>query len=560
MQHLDEAERRYLKKHLIAYIGNKRGLQGFLAGAFGEMFPGASARGRVFLDPFAGSGAVTRLARVLGFAVRANDWERYAYLLNFAHLCVEASELPRLYRPWGGLAGVLEHLNALTAPPPGQAYISRHYAPVRTDRADYRTERLFYTRENALRIDAVRSRIEELYPGEQRGSARKEKALLLASLLYQCATHTNTSGVFKACHKGFGGHGADALGRIMAPVRLEPPVLIRGDSPAEAFCLEAHDFVRGRSGDLCYLDPPYNQHQYGSNYHLLNSVALWDRPPVSGARGADGRLLHKAGIRRDWTDTRSAYCYRHTAPGALQSLLEAIDAPYLALSYNTDGIIPFDQLVELLSVQGRLRVLSNGYVAYRGGRQSIRRRSHTVELLLIVDRNGRTRSPDRRRIARALALKRALQALQASYVPERVQAAFPQSGRRAGMLQAPGLRLPMPELYRFSPDAAESLQSLGTGQLQGLCRRLKPCACGDGEEEIDVLLSLTRAAPHDRSRLERQRRILRLLRKFAHRKYQDQFLRTLSRLKEAAAAETDLQPLRSGLETLEELAWRRFKG
>ena len=75
-----------------------------------------------------------------------------------------------------------------------RAYISRHYAPRSTEKADWRTERLFYTRENALIIDAVRERIEEMYPGTPEGAAFREKAVLIAALLYQAATHTNTSG------------------------------------------------------------------------------------------------------------------------------------------------------------------------------------------------------------------------------------------------------------------------------------------------------------------------------------------------------------------------------
>ena len=77
------------------------------------------------------------------------------------------------------------------------------------------------------------------------------------------------------------------------------------------------EFLAGRSADICYLDPPYAVHQYGSNYFMLNTIARWDRPPVSEERGPDGRLRQKAGIRADWKRTRSAFCYRDTAAAAL---------------------------------------------------------------------------------------------------------------------------------------------------------------------------------------------------------------------------------------------------
>ena len=385
-------EHPYLQDQLIAYIGNKRALQPFLAGVFSRLVrPGA-----VFLDPFAGSGAVSRLARWLGCRVLANDWEPYAYVLNFASLCVGPSEVEGLFR--GAARALLAELNSLGAP--RREYVARHYAPRSTAAADYRTERLFYTRENALAIDAMRERLEELYPGFQPADPedRKRKYLLLASLLYGASTHVNTSGVFKACHKGFGGHGRDALGRILAPIRLRLPELLDGP-PAEAGCQEAADFARGRPADLCYLDPPYNQHQYGSNYHLLNTIALWDRPAVSEERRADGSLRRKAGIREDWVRTRSAYCYRASAAAALAGLLEAVDARYLVLSYSTEGLIPFEELEALLEAQGELELYGSGYVKYRGGRQSISRQVHNVELALVLDRgrSGSAAQRERRR-------------------------------------------------------------------------------------------------------------------------------------------------------------------
>jgi adenine-specific DNA-methyltransferase len=219
----------YLKTQLIPYIGNKRSLQGRLAQVFRRIAGGTPSPGQPFLDPFAGSGAVSRLARFLGFRVIAGDWEFYAYVLNFAHLCVGRSEGAGLFAASGGMQGVIEDLNRLPAPAESDLYIAQHYAPANTESADYRVERLFYTRENALRIDAIRARIESLYPGfELQGDRKKEKFLLLAALLYQSATHTNTSGVFKACHKGFGGHSRDALSRILAPIRLQAPELVDG--------------------------------------------------------------------------------------------------------------------------------------------------------------------------------------------------------------------------------------------------------------------------------------------------------------------------------------------
>jgi adenine-specific DNA-methyltransferase len=157
----------------------------------------------------------------MGFRVGANDWEPYSYVINSCHLRLKPVDLDSLFPARGGVDAVLAELNALPPLPESEAYISRYYAPRKTEEADWKTERLFYTRENALAIDAIRERIEELHPGmPEEPASFLRKTALLAPLLYQAATHTNTSGVFKAYHKGFGGHGHDALGRIMGPIRL----------------------------------------------------------------------------------------------------------------------------------------------------------------------------------------------------------------------------------------------------------------------------------------------------------------------------------------------------
>ena len=102
--------------------------------------------------------------------------------------------------------------------------------------------------------------------------------------------------------------------------------------------------------DIAYLDPPYNQHPYGSNYHVLNSVVLWDKPALSKqiTRGT------KAAIRLDWrTERRSAYNYREEASAAYRRLLEAINAQYILTSYSTDGMIPLEAMLQATSPVGR---------------------------------------------------------------------------------------------------------------------------------------------------------------------------------------------------------------
>jgi adenine-specific DNA-methyltransferase len=556
----------YLTRQLIAYIGNKRALLGFLRLVFKDL--AARHTIRVFLDPFAGSGAVSRLARLMGYKVLANDWEFYSKVLNTCHLAVEERDAASLFVKRGGLERTIDLLNSLHDPGDGKTYIARHFAPRSTAGADYRTERLFYTRENALRIDAVRQKIEEWYPGfDLEHRSYTEKMVLLSMLIYQSATHTNTSGVFKACHKGFGGHGRDALKRIMGEIRLERPVLIDGRERAEVYSIDARDFVSGRSGDLCYLDPPYTTHQYGSNYHMLNTIALWDRPPVDQSLDSGGRLKEKAGIRKDWIRTRSHYCYRNSALPAFRELLESIDCRFIAVSYNTEGIIPFEELYKSLADRGRVDLYTSDYVKYRGGKQSLRRENYNLEFLLVVERGAHNGRTERRRIERLLLQRRLRILYKQSFYPDRIRHRFE---RRDSSLLYRCYCIPMPFLYRFDLEvesAASNAQieeltaSADIGLLRELHDRLAACLCTDKKEEIEILLGIIRSAEDSRLRHHLIKRALWLLRKFAFRKYRTLFRETLARmrsfLREQAMACEDYT---LELNRIERRATKRFTG
>lgn len=494
----------------------------------------------------------------MGFSVAANDWEPYAFHINSCHIALSPRELEALFRPCGGLPRMLDELNNLPPPPEARQYIARHYAPRSTERADWMTERLFYTRENALRIDAIRGRIEEMYPsGVSEPDALRAKAALLAPLLYEAATHTNTSGVFKACHRGFGGHGRDALARITAPILLEPPVLVESPQGSTVCCENAVTFLRSRTADICYLDPPYAVHQYGSNYFMLNSIALWDRPPVSDERGVDRRLLHKAGIRADWTRTRSAFCYPATALPAMAEVVRAADCRHLIVSYSNEGLIGLEELCDLLSETGSLSVRSRGHVKYPGGKQSVRRRTSNVELVLVVDRRGRSSHGKTHQVIQAV---NATRLLGRSFNPRKICLSF--RVEPGGIIVEAGgaqFHLPMDHHWRFSRGAlAPSFAS--ASEADRFIDLLASCEATDAREEIEILLALAGAERDGREKKRLLRETLRLFNRLAHRKYAREFAETLQILESFATRLEDADVFLAGLARVVETAARRTRG
>jgi adenine-specific DNA-methyltransferase len=587
----------YLSRQIIPYIGNKRKLLPLIYRAMEKMFPHGFS-GKTFLDPFAGSGVVSRFAKYLGFEVFSNDWELYSYLSCYAFLKINLADLRYMFAAWGGLDSMLYRLNSLPPPSSECEFIARYYSPRDDALADYRKERLFYTRENGLIIDKIRNEIERIYPftirpgfehgacvqssgsneaaaaaataaaiGAPTAAAYSEKALLLALLIHGAATHTNTSGVFKAYHKGFGGFSKDALSRILKPIVLLRPPLYDSHRPQHVCMMDAAvllEHLGDREFDIAYLDPPYNQHQYGSNYHLLNTIALWDRVSP-GDRDTGG----KAGIRRDWVLTRSDYCYRDSAVHAFTALLKKLKARYIFISYSTEGIISFDALMKLCAEKGKVELFTDEYVKYRGGRQSIHRLNHNVEFVIIINTVRRTVQSDLEEINERLTGRRLNLQTKRRYVKELLGESFTMDEKREAVGFVVEGRTVWIETQGFFVLKENDLCSLIDQYAYPVSKRreakqrlldaLQRCQCRDRVEELQQLLMLLRERRKDGALFAAA--VPGLLRKLAHKKYRQVFMESLEAVRDL---QQDLPQLFSRIagkiDEVEELAQKRFRG
>ena len=516
-------------------------------------------------DPFAGTGAVSRLARSLGFDVQANDWEPYSEAVNRCWLTLGRNEL---YEAFGGplkLNEAFAEWNALHPSSPdyrgadyGEPYIARYYAPKYTASPDLGRERLFYTAENARFIDSVRNRIEDEYPAgryDPDSPAGRRRTALLAALLLEAAVHTNTSGVFKAYHRGFGGHSGDALKRIMARMELEPPVL--PDAPtARVSRMDAAAFARGRSADLVYIDPPYNQHQYGSNYHMLNTIVAWERAPMPLELGADGFLLRKAGIPESWKRTRSAYCGRASAKGAIQELVDAVDAAAIVLSWNDAGHLAVEEMAELLARRGRLEARTLEYQTYRGGRQSDARRMSNREFLFILRADRPKNGPEE--ALRALKEAKLLDcALRGSYDPRRLAKRFTlgDGGLRIGGSGQEELCLGFSDYRKLLGTSRSILDRIDPMLKLDLLDGLNDCLCQSAQENLEALVYMVRNGGDGARKARRD--ALRYLRKLAHPRYAEDFSRFISLFETLEGSHEDTAFI-AGIGALKKLAVRRY--
>ncbi|MDH4128665.1 MAG: DNA adenine methylase [Spirochaetota bacterium] len=403
---LSNDAKNYIESQLIAYIGNKRRLLPLIHKAFEQLDIDPLKDYATFYDPFAGSGVVSRFAKCLGFKVIANDWELYSQIINKTYLEIDEREVDDLFKEYGNIKTLIKGLNKLPALPANKSYISRYYCPKDTNNPDLVNERLFYTKETGEKLDSIREAIDKIGLNNPSKQNKKVKNLLLALLLHEAATRANTSGVFKGFHNGFGGTGKDALSRILKPLSLKTPKLYNGKHKSKVFKCCANKLSKKLKSrirfDVAYIDPPYNQHQYGSNYHLLNTIALNDKPPVNDAIYINGKKVDKSAIRKDWIKTKSAYCYKSTAQNDFENLIDNINAKYILVSYSIDGIIPFDNMLNILSHKGKLDIITSEYTKYRGGKQALTSEKSNIEFLLLIDTSKKKNTRDIIRVKECL--------------------------------------------------------------------------------------------------------------------------------------------------------------
>ena len=527
----------YLTEQIIAYIGNKRKLLPLIYKAIENA--GISPDENIkFFDVFSGSGVVARFAKFLGMEVYANDWEYYSYVLNQGFLNFNESDIEKIFGSRAEFESLLNKINSLPDPDEENQYIAKYYAPKEFDveQVDYKTERLFYTRENALAIDKIRNYIEENRSQE----SEKIFYLLLAILIYESATHTNTSGVFKAFHKEFGGHGKDALSRIMKKIELHFPVLIDSKAPVHVFQENANELARKIKGiDIAYLDPPYNQHQYGSNYHLLNTIAKWDKIPAPLDLNSKGILKRKAAIREDWINTRSDYCYRDSAEKSFEDLIMNLDARFIFISYSTDGIIPFEKMREICTKRGRLSLVTNEYTTYRGGKQSNKRQNTNIEFILSIDTSQKSDEESIREIDFILKRKKTLLLFKQKYSFEKLKEISDKILEDEKKIIIEGIEIPTKDF--FSLEIPEDFDNLDFKRLERFYNKLALGICETKEQELEeILLRLEWNCADNRSLIKQ---IPTVLNKLANKKNEQSFKIWLSKIEALEQAQSDLYHL-----------------
>ncbi|SJK84436.1 type IIS restriction-modification system N6 adenine-specific DNA methyltransferase [Cuniculiplasma divulgatum] len=290
--------------------------------------------GLTFFDVFSGSAAVSRYFKK-SFAVISNDSLYFSYVLQKA--LVELNEYPDFSKlNFGNLSlipeervhSVLEYLNMADGV---EGFVYNHYTPASKNRDGI--ERMYFSEVNGRKIDSIRSMIEEWF---KCGNIDDNGYFyLIASLLLAVQKISNISGTYGAYNKTWDPRAKKLLSLKFIEV-------IHSEFRHQAFNEDSFEILNKIECDVAYIDPPYNERQYIANYHLLETIAKYDDPIISG----------KTGIRNYTNREKSLFCSKRTVGSALMKLLSSLRTKYVILSYNSEGLLSKEEIMEIFERTG----------------------------------------------------------------------------------------------------------------------------------------------------------------------------------------------------------------
>ena len=310
---------------MIKYLGSKRTLLPVILRVV------QSTAARSVLDLFSGTSRVGHALKGAGFRVLANDHNAYAHALGLCYVQADAEDV------LGPCQRLIDELNRLPGRP---GYFTETFC----ERAR------FFQPQNGARIDAIREAI------AKKSLDPEIEAVLLVSLMEAADRVDSTCGLQMAYLKDWAPRSYNPLTLRMPEVRARALA-----GKGEAHRREAREAARILSADVAYLDPPYNQHSYLGNYHVWESLVLWDKPEVYGV----------ACKRVDVRARKSDFNFKRRFVDAMKDIIDNIDAKVLVVSFNNEGYISPEQLCRLLQTRGEVSVITQDYKRYVGAQIGI---------------------------------------------------------------------------------------------------------------------------------------------------------------------------------------------
>ncbi len=323
----------------MRYIGGKSLMLENIEQVIKENAPLSKGR---FFDCFSGSGVVSNYFKAKGWQTISNDIMYFSYVLARGSAGIStALSFDRL-----GIGDPLSYLNDLTLEESGflleDCFIYQNYSP------NEQCRRMYFQNKNAVKIDVIRLMLEK-WKEEERLSA-DEYYYLLACLLSAVPYVSNIAGVYGAYLKHWDKRAGNDL------VLKGAELVLNG---TDCLCFHGNiDLLLDKvETDVAYLDTPYNQRQYLPNYHVLETIARYDHPKLSGTTGLRG-----------YENEKSDFCIKAKVEAAFERVIAGLRARYVAVSYNNEGLMSTQAMLDLLkqyAKNGEVKLYEYPYRRYK---------------------------------------------------------------------------------------------------------------------------------------------------------------------------------------------------
>jgi len=312
---------------MIKYLGSKRQLLQHILQCIREAHPEA----RSVIDLFSGTARVGHALKEADFQVFSNDHNAYAHVLAQCYIESDLEEFE------GAASSLIEEFNEIQGSP---GYFTENFA----------IKSRFFHPKNAERVDAIRDAI------EAKGLDPLLKSIVLVSLMEAADRVDSTCGIQMAYLKQWAQRAHNDM-HLRMPKLLKRATYGKG----RAHCLDAERAAASLQADVAYLDPPYNQHSYRGNYHIWETLILWDKPELYGI----------AQKRIDCKEKKSLFNSKNQFICAFSNVLDSLKCDVIVISFNNEGFVTRNDMEALLSMRGRVSTKSIDYKRYVGAQIGI---------------------------------------------------------------------------------------------------------------------------------------------------------------------------------------------
>jgi adenine-specific DNA methylase/DNA modification methylase len=315
----------------IRYIGCKQKLLVKIQECVSQCIDGPC----ILFDAFSGTGTVSAHFSENNYTIIACDILSAASTLTKCKVGISKHDIQFIGIVPESQNSIEQVLTILNGLPGEEGYITKTYTPV--------GNRKYFTETNGRKIDVIRTQIATWLKEEK--ISQDENDFLLGCLLISVSLISNTAGTYGAYNKKWDKRAEKTL-------ILENNFSL-GEKKNTVIHGNVSHHVHSYECDILYIDPPYNERQYGNYYHVLETIIRNDTPTVKGVTGV-----------RNCTDVKSDFCNKTLVVSALNRLVETSKTKFIILSYNNEGLMSKDKIIEIMQRYGEVRCEEMPYERY----------------------------------------------------------------------------------------------------------------------------------------------------------------------------------------------------